>query len=203
LGILVAGLCISRRSHPEGVWGKTMQSQRNQVIRFTTTILKFGQQGEKTGWTYIEIPAKIASRLSAGNKKSFRVKGWLDTHPISGVALLPMGEGNFIMPLKADLRKLIRKQKGATLDVRLEVDKKPISLSKELMDCLRDEPEANTFFNSLPPSHRQYYSKWIEAAKTEETKTKRLALTLNGLSKRQHYGQMIRSITQTRIDRGL
>src|SRR5208282_4730505 len=136
-------------------------------------------------------------------KKSFRVKGRLDTQPISGVALLPMGDGNFIMPLKADIRKLIRKQKGATLNVWLEVDNKPISLSQELLDCLHDEPEAEVFFNSLPPSHRLYFSKWIEAAKTDETRTKRLAHALDGLSKKQNYGQMLRAITQARIERGI
>jgi hypothetical protein len=26
------------------------------MVQFTTTIKQFGKQGEKTGWTYIEIP---------------------------------------------------------------------------------------------------------------------------------------------------
>jgi len=63
------------------------------MIDFTTTILQFGQQGEKTGWHYIEIPADIAQQLKPGNKKSFRVKGKLDHFSFSGVALLPMGGG--------------------------------------------------------------------------------------------------------------
>jgi hypothetical protein len=71
------------------------------MISFTTTILKFGQQGEKTGWTYILIPAELAGQLKPGHKKSFRVKGRLDQYPIKGVALLPMGEGDFIMALNA------------------------------------------------------------------------------------------------------
>lgn len=173
------------------------------MVRFTTTILKFGQQGEKTGWSYIEIPANIANRLLPGNKKSFRVKGKLDAHAITGTALLPMGDGNFIMPLKAEMRKLLRKQKGASLSVQLEVDDKPVALSKELLVCLRGEPEADAYFKSLPPSHRLYYSKWIDAAKTEQTRTKRIALALTALSQKQHFGQMIRSITQPRIGRGL
>jgi hypothetical protein len=27
------------------------------MVEFTTTILQFAEQGEKTGWSYIEIPA--------------------------------------------------------------------------------------------------------------------------------------------------
>ena len=71
------------------------------MVEFTTIILQFAEQGEKTGWTYIEIPADIAQQLSPGNKKSFRVRGMLDGFAVAGMALMPMGEGNFIMALKA------------------------------------------------------------------------------------------------------
>ncbi len=46
------------------------------MLKFTTTIKKFDKQGEKTGWTYIEIPAAIAQQLNPENRKSFRVKGF-------------------------------------------------------------------------------------------------------------------------------
>ena len=49
------------------------------MVSYSTTILKFDEQGEKTGWTYIVIPSAIAQKLKPGNKKSFRVKGKLDT----------------------------------------------------------------------------------------------------------------------------
>ena len=68
------------------------------MIKFISTIQKFEKQGEKTGWTYIEIPEAIATQLLPNNKKSFRVKGKLDDYEINGIALLPMGSGNFISP---------------------------------------------------------------------------------------------------------
>ena len=42
------------------------------MVKFTTSILKFKEQGEKTGWTYIDVPAKIAEQLKPNNKKSFQ-----------------------------------------------------------------------------------------------------------------------------------
>ena len=81
------------------------------MIEFTTTIKQFDKQGEKTGWTYIDIPSDIAEKLMPGNRKGFRVKGKLDSFPFKGVALLPMGGGNFILTLNADIRKGIRKKK--------------------------------------------------------------------------------------------
>jgi hypothetical protein len=163
------------------------------MIQFTTTIRKFDKQGEKTGWTYIEIPADIAQQLKAGNKKSFRVKGKLDAFLITGVALLPMGGGAFIMPLNASMRKGMGKRYGAMLKVQLEEDKKPFQFNKDFMDCLADEPKALEFFKSLAGSHQRYFSKWIDDAKTEPTKTKRIALAVTSLAKKMDYGAMIRS----------
>src|ERR1700739_1202880 len=109
------------------------------MIRCTTKILRFAEMGEKTGWTYIRIPAALAQQLTP-DKKSFRVKGRLDDHPIQKMALIPMGEGDFIMALNAGIRKAIRKQQGATLRVELEVDKAVIQPPKALLECLTDEP---------------------------------------------------------------
>ena len=130
------------------------------MVKFSTTILKFDSQGEKTGWTYIIIPAKIAQQINPGIKKSFRVKGKLDEFIIEKVALMPMGEGDFIMAVNAAMRKGIRKQKGATLKIELEVDKSPILPPSELIECMADEPEALKYYNSLPQGHRNYFTKW-------------------------------------------
>lgn len=164
------------------------------MIQFNCLIEKFGEQGEKTGWTYILIPSEKAQQLKPGNKKSFRVKGKLDTILVKQLALIPMGEGDFIIPLKADLRKKLGKSRGETLLVQIEEDKSEKTLSPELMECLADDKEAMTSFKKLPPSHQHYYSNWIESAKTPETKAKRIAQALNGLAKGFHYGEMIRDL---------
>ncbi|HEV8284211.1 MAG TPA: YdeI/OmpD-associated family protein [Chitinophagaceae bacterium] len=168
------------------------------MVQFTATILQFAQQGEKTGWHYIEIPAEIAQQLKPGNKRSFRVKGKLDSYYFEGVALLPMGGGSFIMALNKDMRKGIHKRKGAMIKVQLNVDNKPYQLSAEFMECLSDEPNALDFFKTLPRGHQNYFSKWIESAKTEQTKAKRIAQAINGLSKRQGYPEMLRALKEER-----
>jgi hypothetical protein len=162
--------------------------------RYTTMILKFKTKGEKTGWTYIDVPADVAQQIKPGNKKSFRVKGKLDKFPMKGIALLPMGSGNFILPLNGTLRKGIGKRDGAMLRVELEEDHEPLKLDVALMECLADEPAALKFFNSLPKSHQHYFSKWIAGAKTEDTKAKRIAAAVNGLALRQNYAEVLRGM---------
>jgi Domain of unknown function (DUF1905)/Bacteriocin-protection, YdeI or OmpD-Associated len=173
-------------------WHKIFIFDQPAMVKFSTTILKFDKQGEKTGWTYITIPAKIAQQLKPGNKKSFRVKGKLDDLAIEKVALIPMGEGDFIMAINAAMRKGIGKQKGATLKLQLAVDAAPILPPSELMECMADEPEALKYFNALPQGHRNYFTKWIESAKTDATKAKRIALVIKTMVRKMDFGAMLR-----------
>jgi hypothetical protein len=163
------------------------------MVRFETALRKFDKQGEKTGWTYIEIPADIAARIKPGEKKSYRVKGKLDNHSLTGVAMLPMGGGAFIIPVNGDMRKAIGKRHGAMVKVQLEEDKKPFQFNKDFMDCLKDEPTAGQFFKTLSGSHQRYFSKWIDSAKTEPTRVKRIAQAVSALAKKMGYPEMLRS----------
>lgn len=163
------------------------------MVRFKATIQKFQKQGEKTGWTYISIPHKIAEQINPGVKKSYRVKGRLDAYVFDGISLLPMGEGDFIIPLKADIRKKLGKRAGETLMAELELQQKAYEIDADFMACLEDEPAALRFFETLPKGHRNYFSKWIESAKTEPTRAKRIALAVNALAKKWGYAEMIRA----------
>ncbi|MEO6314063.1 MAG: YdeI/OmpD-associated family protein [Chitinophagaceae bacterium] len=170
------------------------------MITFKATILQFEQQGEKTGWRYIQIPEKIVQQLKPGNKKSFRVKGKLDNYAISGVALIPMGAGTFILPVNAAMRKGTGKTKGATLAVQLQADEKLYQLNKAFLACLEDEPAALAFLQSMPLSWQHYFSKWIESARTEATLTKRIAQSVSALAKKMNYGEMIRALKKDKDD---
>lgn len=165
------------------------------MVDFNTLILQFNEQGEKTGWSYIEVSADLACQLLPNNKRSFRVKGLLDGFAFEGLALIPMGEGNFILPLKADIRKAIHKNAGAMLHVKMEYDKDfKIDIPDDLQECFDFEPEAVDFFYSLPKSHRNYFIKWITDAKTSETRAKRIVNTVNAMLRKWPYNVMLREM---------
>ena len=168
------------------------------MVEFTALLEKFGKQGEKTGWTYFIIPAKVANKIKAKTKKSFKVKGKLDNHSIKGISLLPMGEGDFIMPVNGVMRKHLKKQKGEKILVRIQEDKTPVLQSEDLLLCLEEELKAKTFFEKLPKSHQNYYSKWIESAKTDSTKAKRIAQAVNGFKMQLNYPEMMRYYRENR-----
>ena len=163
------------------------------MVQFTATIHKFGKKGEKTGWTYFEMPADIVQQLKPGNKKEFKVKGKLDGYAIRRVSVLPMRGGLFIMPLNTVMRRAIGKKQGAILTVQLTEDKSDFVFNKDFMDCLDDEPAAKEFFQSLTGSHQRYFSKWIDSARTDPTKTKRIAMAITALARKRGYPEMIRA----------
>jgi hypothetical protein len=164
------------------------------LVKFVATIKRFEKQGEKTGWTYVTIPADIVSQLKPNTRLTFRVKGKLDKFPISEVSILPMGGGDFIMPLNANLRKGIGKRHGATLTLQITEDKAPFKFNADFLECLADEPSASKYFQTLTPSHQRYFSKWIDDAKTLQTRTRRIARAVTALSRGLGYSDMLKNV---------
>ncbi|WP_443943534.1 YdeI/OmpD-associated family protein [Pedobacter sp. AW1-32] len=164
------------------------------MVHFKSEIEKFDKMGEKTGWSYIFLPAALAQQIKKDCKSSFRIRGKIDQLEISGMAVMPMGEGNFILALKSEVRKKLKKEAGSkvTLSLEEDVDFK-VEMPEDLEICLSEETRLMENFMRLPKSHRNYYINWINQAKTEVTRTKRITQTLTAMDKQQTYGEMIRS----------
>jgi uncharacterized protein YdeI (YjbR/CyaY-like superfamily) len=79
------------------------------------------------------------------------------------------------------------------LKVQLEADESPRVLSAAFIQCLKDEPAAYAFFQTLPKSHQNYFSKWIDGAKTPTTKAKRITQAVIALAARQKFNEMLRT----------
>ena len=109
-----------------------------------------------------------------------------------------MGDGGFILPFNAKHRKSTGKKAGDTVRVQFELDDRPFEMSSDFMACLKDEPRAYEFFQTLPKSHQRYFSKWIEDARTISTKTKRITMAIIGLASGQGFGEMIHANKQLR-----
>jgi uncharacterized protein YdeI (YjbR/CyaY-like superfamily) len=113
-----------------------------------------------------------------------------------------MGEGNFILPLNATIRKKVGKTKGQTVQLKIAHDDEPLKPDNDLLDCLADAPEAKAYFETLSPSHRKYFSQWIGAAKTEATKVKRITVALEALGLQMGYPEMIRLQKERKVKLG-
>jgi len=135
----------------------------------------------KGGWTFARIPEVLQDK-----KAHFgwvRVRGTIDGHEISKYHLMPMGNGSLFLPVKAEIRKKIKKKEGDKVHVILYPDNEPLEIPEEMLLCLQDEPTALKFFKSLTESEKKLYIQWIYSAKKEDTKVNRLVKTINRLVK--------------------
>lgn len=60
--------------------------------------------------------------------------------------------------------------------------KKEIDIPDALQNALNDNKTAATTFSNFSPSHKREYIEWITEAKTEETKSKRIVVTIEWLT---------------------
>jgi hypothetical protein len=135
----------------------------------------------KGGWTYAKIP-----EIKQNKHTHFgwvRVHGSIDGYQISKYNLMPMGNGSLFLPVKAEIRKKIKKQVGDTVHVILYADNNPIEIPEELKLCLQDEPKAYQTFLSYTDEETKVFIDWIYSAKKDATKIERIAITIEKLLK--------------------
>jgi hypothetical protein len=72
---------------------------------------------------------------------------------------------------------------GARVEVTLERDEAPrdVAVSEALAVALGNDVAAREAFNSLSFTHRKEYARWIEEAKKEETRDRRVAQAIEML----------------------
>ncbi|MDV6168584.1 DUF1905 domain-containing protein [Flavobacterium sp. DG1-102-2] len=91
----------------------------------------------KGGWTYVALP-----EIEKNKEAAFRlvkVKGVIDSYEISGVSLMPFGNGNLILAVKAEIRKTIGREEGDYVHIRLYKDDSVFQIPDDFKERLIDE----------------------------------------------------------------
>jgi hypothetical protein len=133
----------------------------------------------KGGWTYVQIHAIAQSKNAPFGM--VRVKGFVDNFELNQYNLMPMGNGNLFLPLKINLRKMIQKQAGDTVHLKLYLDNSPLIIPHEITLCLMDYPAAEHTFYSFSENERKLYINWIYEAKQQTTRDNRIAKMIDKL----------------------
>jgi len=117
-----------------------MPRSEKPLIDKTLVLERFDGKG---GWTYVRVP-----EIKKDKSKPFglvKVRGTIDDYEFRKYHLMPMGNGKFFLPVKAEIRRRIKKQEGDKVRVILFPDNEPLDVPEEMLECLREEPEALKF----------------------------------------------------------
>jgi bacteriocin resistance YdeI/OmpD-like protein/uncharacterized protein DUF1905 len=88
--------------------------------------------------------------------------------------------GEFLLGLNREVRKQARVEAGDTVDVKLELDTAPreVEVPQALAAALAQDAKAHASFQRLAYTHRKEYARWIDEAKREETRQRRVSEAL-------------------------
>lgn len=143
-------------------------------MRFRTTILQTGKTAAG-----IEVPEEIVTGLGSGKRPKVLVTINGYTYRTS---VAPMG-GVYMVGVSADVRQAAGVVGGDEVDVDIELDTAPrvVTVPDDFASALDAEPKARSTFESLSYSNKSWHVLQIDGAKTDETRQRRIAKSVEAL----------------------
>jgi hypothetical protein len=143
-------------------------------MRFHTTLL----QSDKTA-TGIRVPDEVVAALGSGKRPAVTVT-------INGFTyrstIAVMG-GAFMVGVSAENRAGAGVAGGVEVDVDIELDTSPreVTVPPDFAAALDAEPAARATFERLSYSNKSWHVLQVTGAKTEETRQRRIAKSIDAL----------------------
>lgn len=143
-------------------------------MRFRTTLLASG----KTAAGF-EVPEEVVQALGAGKRPPVRVtiNGYTYRNTVA-----VMG-GMYMIGVSNEHRTASGVRAGDVIDIDLELDSAPreVAVPPELTAALAAEPAAQATFDGLSYSNKSWHALQVTGAKTEETRRRRIAKSIEAL----------------------
>lgn len=143
-----------------------MTSPQPEGERFETTL---AATGNNTG---IEVPDEVIKRLGAGKRPPVVV----DVNGYEYRSTVAVMGGKYLIGFSAAHRAATGLAGGDTVRVTLRCADGPriVDMPADFSAALRADPAAHRFFEGLPNSLQRYHADNVNAAKTPETRQRRI-----------------------------
>lgn len=131
-------------------------------------------------WTYVPVPDEVALRLGEGARVP--VSGTVNGAPLTG-SIMTGPDGRYLV-----VNRSVRDAAGVAAGdrVRVVVDRdraeRTVEAPDDLAAALAADSTASDYFDKLSYSRRKEYVTWIEGAKREETRQRRIAQAVERLA---------------------
>lgn len=183
----------AREHDCDGQWPNAMRKKTSG--EFLATIYRI--------WMlrYVDVPdSTVASlyRTERGprkNKTYTRPKKYIPVIArVNGRAalttLVPAGGGRYRMQFNAVLRKAARADVGEVVRIELSLDRdsREHAVPADLRAALNRHPKAKRAFEEMPPGLRRQLLKWMDSAKGEATRIRRIEIVIDRMVERAILG---------------
>jgi hypothetical protein len=140
-------------------------------IAFSATI----EQNKDMNAAFVKFPFDTEKLF--GTKGQVKIVATFDGIAEYRGSLANMGQGCHILGLTKEIRKKINKTFGDTVNIELirDIQERTIVIPNDAQALLNANRDAKDFFDTLSYTNRKEFIVWIESAKKDETRAKRLA----------------------------
>jgi len=134
----------------------------------------------KSGGCYVEVPFDVVAQFG---QKRLKVLATFDDVEYRGLCV-KHGTPCHILIIKKDIRAQIGKQAGDMVTVTMQADlaKRTVIVPDDLQEAMNAKPGVTAFFSALAYTHRKEYVHWINDAKKETTRLRRIKKAVEMLS---------------------
>jgi hypothetical protein len=146
------------------------------VIRFTAQLVRHAK-AEKTCPWILNVPSVVSKKLRGMTKVEETING----HPFRA-ALERNTSGGYSLRVNNAMRNGARADAGDTVKLAILGPEPTPTPPADLRVALTPSNDAKTLWNDLDADARRIWIRWIESAKTPETRSRRVRRTVDQLS---------------------
>ena len=140
-------------------------------MRFSATVELHGKTA-----TGVQVPDDVVTALGSSRRPAVTVT--INGHTWRS-SVTPMG-GVFLLGISADNRAAARVRAGDVVDIDLDLDTgvREVSVPDDVAEALDARPDVRRAFDALSYSNRRALVMAVEAAKSDQTRQRRIAKTV-------------------------
>ena len=123
---------------------------------------------------YVDVPREVSERF--GSSPHVPVIGTVEGIPVR-TTLVSRGKGSYRMAIHGNIRKKLRVDSGAVVEVAIQLDEesREPELPPALALALRNAPKAQRRFRGITTALRRQIVRYLTAVKSQETLERRVS----------------------------
>jgi uncharacterized protein DUF1905/bacteriocin resistance YdeI/OmpD-like protein len=123
---------------------------------------------------YVDVPREVSKKF--GDAPHVPVTGTVEGVPVR-TTLVSRGKGSYRMAIHSDIRRKLRVDCGAVVEVAIQLDEesREPELPPALVLALRNAPKAQRRFRAITTALRRQIVRYLVAVKSQETLERRVS----------------------------